>query len=260
MGIKLTLLNCGLLDADRSVIHPGDDSYRRVLLPIPALLIQSEGRSILIDSGNPLVAAGNPQGLEQAYGTDPAWIRPMVAANQRIDEQLRLLGLRIEDLDLVINTHLHFDHAGGNAVFAARQSIAVQTAELQEVRINTESYMPVWDAPGLQFQAVEGDWSPLPGIEMLLTPGHTPGHQSLLIRLAERPWLFTVDAVYTEEHWREDKLGAVADVATARASLERLRQIAQQENARLVFGHDLAQWESFGMSPDSGPTVLVEDT
>lgn len=241
-GVILSLLSGGLIDADRSVIHPGDDSHRRVTLPCVQVLLQSEGRRVLIDTGMPPAAAGDPAGLQRQYDIDPAWIRPLVRSGERIEPQLAARGLRITDLDLVVNTHLHFDHAGGNALFAG-VPIAVQRAELEVAR--EEDYLPVWDAPDLVFRPVEGDWSPLPGVEMLHTPGHTPGHQSMLVRLdGEQPWLFTWDAVYTEEHWRAHKLGAVQDVAQARASIERLRRIAAEENARVIFGHDIAQWEA----------------
>lgn len=245
--VKLYLLSGGRLDVDRAVIHPGDDSHRRVLIPVMQALIQSEGQTILVDTGCPLCAAGDIQGLQRAYGMDPTWIKPLISPAERIDAQLALLGLRPTDLDLVVATHFHFDHAGGNELFAG-VPIAAQEAELRVAR-ESDDYLPVWDAPGLQFRPVQGDWSPLPGVEMLATPGHTPGHQSMLVRLRGQPWLFTWDAVYTEEHWRQGKLGAVADIPAARASLERLRQVGAAENARLVFGHDLAQWESLRPAP-----------
>lgn len=249
-SLELTILRCGLLDADRSVIHPGDDSHKRVLLPVPAFLVRGE-RTILVDTGLPPPAAGNPHGLEESYGTDLGWIRPMVAAEERIDLQLGKLGLRIEDIDLVIGTHFHFDHAGGNALFAAKVPVAVQEAELAAAR-GSDGYMPVWDAPELQFDVVRGDWSPMPGVEIISTPGHSAGHQSMLLRLRERPWLFTIDSVYTEEHWRQNRLGAVSDVWAARDSLQRLRDVAAREGARVIFGHDMAQWESLGMGDGTG--------
>jgi N-acyl homoserine lactone hydrolase len=255
--VKLYLLSGGKLDVDRAVIHPGDDSHRHTILPVWQVLIQSEGRSILIDTGCPMTAAGDSQALQREYGIDPGWIRPMIEPHERIDAQLRLLGLEPGELDLVINTHFHFDHAGGNALFAGAL-IAAQEAELVVAR-EANSYLPVWDAPGLQFQPVRGDWSPLPGVEMLLTPGHTPGHQSMLVRLQNGSLLFTWDAVYTEEHWREGKLGAVEDVQAARASVERLRTIAAEENARLIFGHDMGQWESLGMLDAGEPRLVASD-
>lgn len=252
--MKLYFLSGGLLDADRSVIHPGDDSGRRVLLPVMKVLIQSEGQNVLVDTGIPVQAAGDPDGLRRAYDIDPDWIRPEMQPEERVDAQLAKLGLRIDDLDLVINTHFHFDHAGGNALFTG---VPIAAQEEEFVAAREHEYLPLWDAPGLEFRTVRGDWSPLPGVEMLFTPGHTPGHQSMLVRLPEQPWLFTWDAVYTEEHWRTDKLGAVRDVAQARDSLARLRQIASEEDARLIFGHDIAQWEALGMMGNGQAPRLV---
>ena len=203
----------------------------------------------------PACAYGNSQGLKREYDIDPTWIKSLAAPQERVDAQLALLDLKPSDLDLVVNTHFHFDHAGGNALFTG-VPIAAQEEELIAAR-ESDDYLPVWDAPGLQFRSVRGDWSPLPGVEMLFTPGHSPGHQSMLVRLEEQPWLFTWDAVYTEEHWREGRLGAVQNVATARASLERLRQVAAAEQARVIFGHDIVQWASLGMSHARTPRLVA---
>jgi N-acyl homoserine lactone hydrolase len=251
--VRLYLLSGGLLDAKRSVIHPGDDSGKRVTIPVMQVLMQGNGQTILVDTGVPVVAAGDRAGLQREYGIDPAWIDPRIAADERVDAQLAKLGLQPSDLDLVINTHFHFDHAGGNALFAG-VPIAVQAAELEAAQ--EDDAMPWWDAPGLQFRPVRGDWSPLPGIDMLHTPGHTPGHQSMLVRIGTQPILFTWDAVYTEEHWREGKLGPVHDIPASRASIRRLRQIAVEANARVIFGHDIVQWSAL-MGGSSGEPVLL---
>jgi N-acyl homoserine lactone hydrolase len=246
--MKLKLLSGGRLDADRGLISPARaGSGRRVALPVMMVLIEGEGRYILLDTGMPPAAAGDGDVMRREYGWDPGWIRAVVAPEERVDAQLAALGLQLADLELVICTHFHTDHAGGNALFVG-VPVAVQEAELLAAR-DTDDYLPTWDAPRLQFRTVRGDWSPLPGVEMIFTPGHTPGHQSMLVRLADQPWLFTFDAAYTEEHWRRGDLGAVRDVAQARSSLERLREIAAAENARIVFGHDIAQWESLEKAP-----------
>jgi N-acyl homoserine lactone hydrolase len=247
--VKLTLLSAGTLDADRGLIHPGDTSGRRVTLPVMMVLIESEGKRVLVDTGMPPASAGDADAMRREYGWDPSWIRTIIGPGERADAQLGALGLLPADLDLVICTHFHSDHAGGNPLFID-VPIAAQEDELIAAR-DDDDYLPIWDAPGLQFQAVRGDWSPVPGLEMLVTPGHTPGHQSMLVRLADETWLFTWDAAYTEEHWRTDKLGAIRDVSQARASLARLREIAAAENARIVFGHDIAQWESLRKAPYS---------
>lgn len=248
--MKLYLLSGGSVDVDRAVVFPRDDSHRHVILPVMQILIEGEGKRILFDTGMPPEAAGDTEGLKRAYDIDPGWIKPLMSAEQRIDRQLAALGLSPADLDLVVNTHFHFDHAGGNALLAG-VPFAVQRTELESVQGETGW----WDAPGIEFQVVEGDWSPMAGVELLHTPGHTPGHQSLLID-GEEPWLFTWDAVYTEEHWRTGSLGAVADVTTARSSIERLRGIAAAPEVRLIFGHDVAQWSALGM--EDSPRLILD--
>lgn len=253
--MRLYVLPGGLLDANRAVIHPGDDSGKRVTIPIMQLLIQGNGQTILVDTGVPVVAAGDRAGLQREYGIDPAWIVPHIAGDERVDVQLAKLGLQPTDLNLVINTHFHFDHAGGNALFAG-VPIAVQEAELAAQNHDSMSW---WDAPGLQFRPVRGDWSPLPGVEMLHTPGHAPGHQSMLVRIGPQSILFTWDAVYTEEHWRENKLGAVSDIPAARASMRRLRRIATEEGARVIFGHDIVQWGTLVGGSSGEPVLIASD-
>ena len=115
--MRLYFLSGGKLDVDRAVIHPGDDSHRHLILPVWQTLIQNEGRSILVDTGCPLCAAGDSEALKREYDIDPGWIRPLIARHERPDAQLQLLGLKPTDLDLVVNTHFHFDHAGGNELF-----------------------------------------------------------------------------------------------------------------------------------------------
>jgi N-acyl homoserine lactone hydrolase len=254
--VKLFLLNGGLVDVDRSVIHPGDDSHKHVILPVPQILIQHDGTTVLIDTGMPPIAVDDGDALQREYGMEADWIRPVMRAEHTIDAQLHALHLTPSSVDIVIDSHFHFDHAGGNALFAG-QLITVQEAEMAVA--NEPAYLPVWDAPGLQFRTVSGDWSPIPGVELLFTPGHSAGHQSLLVRFANRePWLFTIDAVYTEEHWTTGKLGAVSDVPAARDSVDRLRDLADRENARVIFGHDMAQWEALGMA-GSAPRLVASD-
>src|SRR5437868_1017019 len=115
--MKIYLLSGGVLDADRALIHPGDDSHRRVTLPISQVLLQDEGTTVLIDTGMPLVVAGDAGALQRVYDIEPVWMAPRAATHERVDRQLELLGMKPADLNLVINTHFHFDHAGGNALF-----------------------------------------------------------------------------------------------------------------------------------------------
>src|SRR5579884_2326117 len=153
MGMKLYLLSGGSVDVDRAVIFPGDDSHRHVMLPVMQILIESDDMRILFDTGMPPEAAGDTEGLQRAYDIDPAWIKPVMSAEQRIPAQLTALGLSVADLDLVVNTHFHFDHAGGN-IDLVDVPFAVQRAEMESVQGETGW----WDPPGIGFRVVEGDW------------------------------------------------------------------------------------------------------
>jgi N-acyl homoserine lactone hydrolase len=102
----------------------------------------------------------------------------------------------------------------------------------------------------LRYQTVVGDQTLAPGVELLATPGHTPGHQSLLVRLAgSGPLLFTADAVYIQQLWQADELGAAADPVAARASMDRLRAVAASTGAQVICGHDPTQWASLRHPP-----------
>ena len=90
-------------------------------------------------------------------------------------------------IDIVVNTHLHFDHCGGNHLFAGKP-IYVQQRELDDAR-NEENYtLPEWvDAPGVRYTTVDGEFELLSGIRLVPAPGHTPGMQVVVIENGERP-------------------------------------------------------------------------
>ena len=87
----------------------------------------------------------------------------------------------LDGIDMVVNTHLHFDHCGGNHLFAGRP-IYVQRQELDDALGEEEYTIREWvEAPGVRYVPVEGDLELLPGLLLLATPGHTPGSQVVLV-------------------------------------------------------------------------------
>jgi N-acyl homoserine lactone hydrolase len=108
------------------------------------------------------------------------------------DMDPRLSPLNKQDFDLacidiVVNTHLHYDHCGGNHLFAGRP-IYVQRRELDDAR-NEENYtIREWfEAPGVEYMPVDGELELLPGLRLVPAPGHTPGTQVVVVGTGERP-------------------------------------------------------------------------
>ena len=99
-----------------------------------------------------------------------------------LDEALRASGLRRDEVTEVVNCHLHFDHCGGNPLLAGRPFF-VQSAELAEARSTVDYTLPeLVDPPGTRWEELSGGAEILPGVHVGPTPGHTPGHQSLVVR------------------------------------------------------------------------------
>jgi N-acyl homoserine lactone hydrolase len=98
---------------------------------------------------------------------------------------------------LVINTHLHFDHCGGNRLFAG-MPIHVQARELRDARSEDDYTIPEWvDFAGATYIEHDGEAEVLPGVRLLPTPGHTPGHQSVLVDTGEGLVVLGGDVAYT---------------------------------------------------------------
>jgi N-acyl homoserine lactone hydrolase len=95
--------------------------------------------------------------------------------------------LDLASIDLVVNTHLHYDHCGGNHLLAGRPTY-VQRAELEEARARDDYTIREWvEAPGVQYVPVDGEHELLPGIRLLPAPGHSAGSQIVVIETGPRP-------------------------------------------------------------------------
>jgi N-acyl homoserine lactone hydrolase len=117
----------------------------------------------------------------------------------------------LTNIDLVVNTHLHFDHCGGNHLFPGKP-IYVQRQELEDARSKEDYTIREWvDAPGVEYFPVDGEFELLPGLKLVPAPGHTRGLQMVLIETGERPiivggdvavWFGELDEPHTEGQLR----------------------------------------------------------
>ncbi len=234
--MKLYLFHLGLM-------QPGN-------IPVPGYLIQtSEGRNILIDTGWPESFVDDPQG--------PPGIEVEIRPEDTITSRLDSVGLQPLDIELLICTHLDADHAGNNNLFTSAEHV-IQRTHFEAARQGHPRFAPgrpYWDTSSLRYRLVEGDTTLLPGIELIETTGHVPGHQSVLVHLPETgSVLLAIDAVpgqpFIEAQTREI-LPMDMDETSVRASTEKLTDLVEEQDVALVvFGHDAKQWPMLRHAPD----------
>lgn len=215
--------------------------------PIPGYLIQtSDGKNILIDTGVPLDGSFIPNSGHKLHITS-------------VVDQLATLGLTPRDIHFLICTHFDPDHSGCHDAFPWSELI-VQRSHYEFARATEDRRFtltrPHWDSPGLRYRLIDGDLELAPGVELIETSGHVPGHQAVLIRLPQTgPVLLAIDAAALEAEFdpatRLFDNGVDLDPAEAAASAHKMFELAKREGVILtVFGHDEVQWPLLKKAPE----------
>src|SRR4029450_11397224 len=177
-------------------------------------------------------------------------------AGDDVVPQLARLGLTPDDVRYVANSHLHFDHCGGNEFFP-RATFLVQRPELEAARrpgfVPKYNPSPIdFDHP-LDYQLLDGEHDVFGDGTVVLIPtyGHTPGHQSLRVRAGKATHVVCgSDACYTRENMDRDVLPNILwDPAVMRDSLASLRKLRDQGGATMFYRPDPAQWETTPRAP-----------
>jgi glyoxylase-like metal-dependent hydrolase (beta-lactamase superfamily II) len=218
------------------------DERNRILMRANSLLVHAHGKTIVIETGNGTKWDAKNRGIYAIQDGDP------------LIESLARQGVQPKDVDLVINTHLHFDHAGGNTRFENGRAVpafpraryVVQRAELAHAARPTErdrasyfseNFQPITDAR--LWDLTEGDQQVLPGISVARIPGHNADIQAVLLSGGGKTLAFVADLLPTRHHiplpWiMAYDLYPLKSLETKRAWIPRMLR----ENWIVVFGHD----------------------
>lgn len=251
MSVKLYTMTCGWLGMSLGAMLEGETG--RIQIPVPVYLIDHPKGRVLFDSG-----------LHIQAQTDPAarlgWLMKAFTVEYKQNEDVAA-RLRLMDIDAggkgiryLVNSHLHFDHAGGNEaipnaqwVLQKREWEAANDPDLSRIHgLHEKDY-----DHGHDRLTVDGEHDLFGDGRVVCIPtfGHTPGHQSLLVRTDDGEVLLTGDACYLRRSLENMQLPKHRH--SAEEMLDSLRAIRafQNRGARIIFGHDPDQWRNHPGTP-----------
>jgi N-acyl homoserine lactone hydrolase len=239
---------------DKSLLMAGRDMGVPARVPFLFFLIEHPKGRMLFDTGY------NPAVLSHPGDYGPAReFPPTVHEEDLVINRLAEIGLKPEQIDMVANSHLHYDHCGGNCFFPSA-TFLVQFDELQSA---------MWPEPyaalvagaynrgdfdlKVHFEQLDGDYDVFgdQSVGLIRTPGHTRGHQSLVLRLPESGTLILAqDAAYLNQSLTEMILPAICwDPRQMYNSFRRLRDLQRHDNTLLIPGHDMEMLKEIKLAP-----------
>lgn len=255
--MKLYFFNTGVLRVDKASVTLGRGAGTVIDIPVPFYLIQHPKGNLLFDTGNAkelAVDADNYVGIGAKY-----W-KPIMEPEEYCIDQLAKIGIKPEDIKYVAMSHLHWDHAGGLREFP-KAKILVQRREVEW------AYTVDWWQKGaylradfdhkLKYEYIEG-WEENPydvfgdgSVQLLLAPGHTPGHQMLKVNLPKSgTFLLTGDAIYHNEVLNKSILpGQVWNAQETVKTIKKIRHM-RDNGVTIVPGHDPEAWQEYKKAPE----------
>jgi N-acyl homoserine lactone hydrolase len=242
---KLYILNCGEgIAGDISRWSPGLNEGKSMDFVDNCYLIKHSQGWFLWDTGITDAVADMPNGLAPADPKAVTWHRP-----KKLAAQLEQLGVKPSDIKAMAISHTHPDHIGNVEMFPDAM-LYVQKAEYEWPGANNAPrFKPEHPVTKLEGDRdIFGDGS----LVVLSTPGHTPGHQSLLVKLPKTgEVVLSGDAVHFKRHW-ENRGVPVNNVSKEQtlASMQKISDTLTKDKAQLWINHDKAQRDSLKMSPE----------
>lgn len=253
--MRLYAFHCGGEMVPMSVISPfAENPGEMIEIPYFFYLVQHEQGNVLFDSGTHPSLADRP---EERLGPVAELIEIKMEPTDGVVDHLAKVGLSPDDIDLVIQSHLHYDHAGGLEFFPDSLPVMVQEEEF-----NFAFDPPVYQKD--MYVAADFDkvinWKKISGEEDVFgdgkivafpTPGHSRGHQSLLVRLEEQPVILVADAAYARESIDEQILPGVLWSPDAMVdSWQHIRRLRDETGAHLIVTHDREYPVNTKLAPD----------
>lgn len=247
MGMKVHVLYLGKMEFPKFRLVECPDEAEMVVSPAAALLIQHP------TLGNVLYDTGNNDRFAELYSAEMLHNYPVTECIT-IEQALAEKGLTPGDIDLLILSHLHFDHAGGLRYFVgtkAIRNVIVSEADLKEAYFSVMTGNPgaytraLFDVEGIQFRAIHETTKLAEDLTLFIQKSHTPGVIGLILKTEHHGNIIaTSDTLYTAQSYR-DQLppGGTINKTTDEffENAARIRELEKEYDATLLFGHDYDQ-------------------
>lgn len=259
---KFTLIESARWDVPRNQMIKAETpdieaENRRMVLPSYFVLVKHP------TLGNVLYDTGVASDYADFWGKEMTEQYDFLKLNN-FSAKLAEVGLTPEDIDLLILSHLHYDHEGNIRAFAntkAGRNIHVSKAEYEDahrlcanVAMSGAYYAPEFkDIDGLGFKLLDNkDIELADGLELIFLPGHTAGLMALMVNTERGKVIFPSDAVYSRYHFGPPIVypGLCADPVSYKGNIEKLSEIQKKNNAKIYFSHDIEEFEQLKKSPE----------
>ncbi|MBA2692591.1 MAG: N-acyl homoserine lactonase family protein [Rubrobacter sp.] len=257
--LRLYFMECGSLKTQVQMIKMNQGLGDPYEVPVPFYLIQHPRGNVLYDGGNALEVAQDAvahwgQGVVDAY-------TPVMTEDDFVVNQLERLDVDPASIKYVIQSHLHLDHSGAIGHFPNAEYIT-QRRELEYAFTPQWFQKPAYIRPDFDRDV---DWLLLDGphddeydlfgdgaIKTLFTPGHAPGHMSVIVNLEnDGAMILTADACYTMDHYNRTALpGLIHSASDVADSVDKIHRAVDKYEATPVTGHDPEEWPKFKKAPE----------
>lgn len=250
MAVKLYAMTCGWISSDLDVMLLGEPG--KIRFPVPTYLIEHPKGRVLFDTGL------HPDVQHDLAGRVGANLAKMFHVEFRPGEEIKArlenLHIDVNSINYIINSHLHWDHTGGNELIPNAR-VVIQKKEweaghLPEM-IQSNGFNPIDYNHGHQIFQIDGEHDLFGDGSVVTVPtyGHTPGHQSLKIKLQTGDIILAADACYFRQTIENLHLPSIVyDQYQMLESLKKLREL-QAAGARIFYGHDPEFWQGIPQAP-----------
>lgn len=240
MKLRVKPLLCGFVRVDKSLLTLGVDQGVKIDIPSYIWYIEGSEAKILIDT-----SYGDPELMSK-------WHYPCRRTpEQGISSVLRSIGCKPEDIEIVVFTHLHWDHSGNTELFKNARFI-VRRKEVSYAIAPLGSQSVIYDAPTIgrtpawlntRFEFIKGDKEIAKGVSLIFTPGHTPGHQSVALETDKGTYVIAGDAIALYKNLEGTPFSsfivpAYVNYQQCWESIEKIVEIAKIKK-RILPGHEI---------------------